>query len=193
MAKETKNLRSYNWCFETYENPIEVLKDKALKIAVSPCHDKDKKEDGTLKKPHWHCIVHYENAVTENRVIKDFGNIGANCHYEAVSSKVAYEEYLTHSDGHSLDDQNKYKYDVNDVVKLGGYEFGYSTKGNDEKLNLFDLLFEYITADQVNGEINGDLSIVGFSSFIRLKNPQLISVLMKNSYYIINYLKEYSK
>lgn len=193
--KNEKIERFYNWCFITYENPVDLLKDKPLQVCVSPCHDKDLDDNGNLKKPHYHCIVHYDNAVSINRVTKDFMNIGANSHYEGVSSKTAYEDYLTHSDGQSIDDVNKFEYDKNDIICLGGYTLGYTekTSNKENNLNLFDVFMEYITTVSVdnNGELN--INLMGFSGYVRNTRPELIYYLMKNSYYIISLIKEFNQ
>lgn len=187
--------RFYNWCFLCYENPVELLKDKPFKVCVSPCHDKDFDEDGNLKKPHWHCIVHYDNAVSVNRVVKDFMNIGANCHYLGVSSKTAYEEYLTHSDGQSVDDENKFEYDKKEIVCLGGYTLGFSEKTSREEsnLSLYDCFIDYVSQISVDSDGETSVSLLGFSGYIRNKKPELMYYLMKNSYFIINLIKEFTK
>lgn len=193
--EKKKNERFYNWCFITYENPIELLKDKPVQVCISPCHDKDLDENGNLKKPHYHCIVHYDNGVTINRVVKDLMNIGANSHYEGVTSKTSYEEYLTHSDGQSIDDLNKYEYDKKDIVCLGGYTLGFSEKTSREEqnLSLYDFFMEYVSDVSVDADGVSSVSLIGFSGYIRNKKPELMYFLMKNSYFINNLIKEFNK
>lgn len=72
------------------------------------CHDKDIKEDGTPVKPHYHCVVKYDNGVRVSHMSKVFNE---NVTFEVPYNDRAIEEYLLHA--HSPD---KYQYDPTEVV-----------------------------------------------------------------------------
>lgn len=60
-----KDERSTNWSFEVYpktanENWEINLSDTLIPSLVSPLHDKDMNEDGTLKTPHYHVQLLFE-------------------------------------------------------------------------------------------------------------------------------------
>lgn len=65
METKSEN-RARNWTAIIYpesipENYEQILSDIKVPIIISPLHDKDKKEDGTLKKPHYHIVLLYSS------------------------------------------------------------------------------------------------------------------------------------
>lgn len=69
-----KTLKSRWWWFICYpdslpDNWIDILLISGIPFIVSPIHDKDMNADGTFKKPHYHCIVIFDNPTTYNHVL----------------------------------------------------------------------------------------------------------------------------
>lgn len=69
-----KSLKSRWWWFICYpdslpDNWIDILLVTGIPFIISPIHDKDINVDGTLKKPHYHCIVIFDNPTTYNHVL----------------------------------------------------------------------------------------------------------------------------
>lgn len=98
-------------CNETWLDDLEQLK---IPCYVSPLHDSDKNEDGSLKKPHWHVMLMFQgqkNRKNIQELVKTFGGVGA----EKVEHKDAYAKYLCH-----LCSPGKHVYDINDVICLNG-------------------------------------------------------------------------
>lgn len=88
--------RAGNWFIETYLSPAEFhyALDKMSHWAYI-YHDRDYKDDGTLKEPHYHIVARYSNFRTGFAVLKDFvGNQNSFC--EKCKSLQASYDYLTH-------------------------------------------------------------------------------------------------
>ena len=72
-------------------------------------HDKDVREDGTLKEPHYHVLVWLKYSQESKHVAEWFGV--QEQFVERVKSDVGALEYLTHANA-----PEKYQYDASDVV-----------------------------------------------------------------------------
>ena len=89
-------------------------------------HDKDVKEDGSLKTPHFHCVLLLENRRSKENIINDISTrlkIPSNCvSVDDCKSIQGAIRYLTH-----YDDTDKYQYSFEDI------------KSNDKKYNKYFL------------------------------------------------------
>lgn len=70
-----KDERSTNWSFEIYPSSADVnwqilLSDTLIPSLVSPLHDQDQNEDGTLKTPHYHVQLLYETKKSALEVLQ---------------------------------------------------------------------------------------------------------------------------
>lgn len=109
----TKKFRNY--AFIVYpESMASDFFDKleALKLPafVSPLHDADTKDDGSLKKPHYHVILRYSSQVALSHATKDLLALGVSQPPEIVKSLRAYSRYLCH-----LDQPQKAQYPIDAV------------------------------------------------------------------------------
>ena len=96
---------------------MSILSDLHVPAFVSPLHDRDTKDDGTLKKPHWHVILMFEGKKSPDDVrlyCEKFGGVGL----EVISSLRGHVRYLCH-----LDDPDKFIYPVEDVRCFCGADF----------------------------------------------------------------------
>lgn len=115
MNIDNKNQRSYNFALVTYHTE-EVIKSVlslyagAIKHYAYISHDKDYKEDGTLKEKHYHIILSFYNNRTISAVRKLFPSY-QNTLAQIVHDKTAMFAYLTHED-----DLEKVQYDKSLVV-----------------------------------------------------------------------------
>lgn len=99
-------------CKEGWKEDIENMHVKALWIY----HDKDKTEDGELKKPHYHVMIMWDGPIaltTARSVAKHFG--AANDYVEPVRNKISYARYMCH-----IDQPNKHQYGIELLQELGG-------------------------------------------------------------------------
>lgn len=115
MGKQ-RNARSRCWATIIYpesapKNFRDLIQEDGSYGFLSPLHDKDKKEDGTLKKPHYHFLLIQPNATVAPKVFfESIGGVGA----ERIASKEGYALYLCHTG-----ETDKEQYDPADVQKFG--------------------------------------------------------------------------
>lgn len=114
------NVKSKYWAFIIYEdscpkNYKEIITQWYLPVCISPRHDKDIKEDGELKKAHYHVLLCFGNTTTYKTALKYAEELGANIVKPISSSKGAYE-YWTHKNN-----PEKAQYDEADMQYFGGF------------------------------------------------------------------------
>lgn len=110
-----KNFRAYTFTFliytewSWYEECIRRIQSFECKFfAISPLHDSDVDENGVLCKPHFHCIVRFQNARSSYQVCKDFL---LTCAVQKVDDFSGLCRYLVHNDN-----PEKYSYNIQDVL-----------------------------------------------------------------------------
>ena len=115
--------RSNRWAFIVYpDDPradgfLSFLEDDLkLCAAVSPLHDRDVKDDGTLKKPHYHVIVEYSSLKSMQQVLEQLSPLGIE-YVEQVQNRSSYTRYLAH-----LDSPDKARYNPAEVRSVCGYD-----------------------------------------------------------------------
>lgn len=86
-----------------------------LAIAVSPLHDKDKKTDGTDKKPHYHVIAAWSGPTTYAVAAKFFRQFRGTIPI-GLQAPRGYYRYFTHADC-----PNKAQYDKADILHFNGF------------------------------------------------------------------------
>lgn len=93
---------------------IKGLANEHLTFAVSPIHDRDVDDDGSLKKGHFHLLLAYASSTTLDNIrgwFKACGMPESELHSVRVcASGVGYFRYLTHRDN-----PEKAQYDDNDI------------------------------------------------------------------------------
>lgn len=110
-----KTTKYRNYAFIVYPESMcddffERLEALKLPAFVSPLHDSDTKDDGSLKKPHYHVVLRYSSQVSISHATKDLASLGVSQPPEIVKSLRAYSRYLCH-----LDQPNKAQYRIDDV------------------------------------------------------------------------------
>lgn len=144
MAEPTK-YRDRKFCAVLYPEDsshaacIDKLKSGGYNFAAI-LHDKDVHEDGDhkgeLKKPHWHIVVKFPNAVWNEALAKEIG-IQVN-YLEKAKSLDSALLYLVH-DGY----EDKYQYDLADVFGPLQTRLASLLKDTDEStraLNIYDII-----------------------------------------------------
>lgn len=100
------------------ENQVAYLSEEQIKAGISKpavkkwayiLHDKDTKEDGSPKEPHYHVLVWLNNNYDSKYVAQWFGV--EEQYLEKIKSDVGAEEYLMH-----VNAPEKYQYDVSEVI-----------------------------------------------------------------------------
>lgn len=113
------DVKSRTWAFLVYpesvpENWIEQLKNSHMPMAISPVHNLDVCNDGTLKKPHYHVVIYFDGPARSSQALKILEPLGIN-HVEAIAHTRSYNRYLAH-----LDDPDKAQYDPSEIVAING-------------------------------------------------------------------------
>lgn len=108
---------------ESANGDIEKLaSDFPAPSILSPCHDKDKKEDGSFKKAHYHFLTTYSGKKNPYQFYCDLvGTFGETCFstVETVSDTGKAVRYLCHLDE---DDPLKFCYPIEELKCFGGFE-----------------------------------------------------------------------
>lgn len=115
-------LKKRNWAIVVYPSSAptdwhDYLRLRGVSCAISPLHDKDVKDDGKPKEPHYHVILCFDGPTTINNVYAILRDLGQNLYAVALDSVLGYYRYLTHED-----DPNKPHYDSDDIVLLNGFD-----------------------------------------------------------------------
>lgn len=119
MYTSTMTTTKYrNYAFIVYpesmlEDFFDRLESLKLPAFVSPLHDLDTKDDGSLKKPHYHVVLRYASQVAISHATKDLLALGVSQPPEIVKSLRAYSRYLCH-----LDQPEKAQYRLDDVRQI---------------------------------------------------------------------------
>lgn len=140
--------KSRNWRIEFYPESApndweDILRDTFLPIAISPLHDKDLKDDGTLKKPHYHVIVQYPNTTTDTKVLALCDALNAPRCALSCDSVIGAYEYFTHKN-HS----NKHQYLEEDIIILNGFSIPKTQRSNKQIATFDSNLFTLIRENQ---------------------------------------------
>ncbi|MBQ3550223.1 MAG: hypothetical protein IJA41_04515 [Clostridia bacterium] len=119
MSNKSRKIR--NFALISYLNEDKILSvlnshDSQIKAYAYILHDKDIREDGSLKEPHFHILLALYNATTCNSVVKwfqgftDNNDLSINSFCEPMHNISCCFEYLTHNTENAIQD-NKYIYD----------------------------------------------------------------------------------
>lgn len=165
---------------------IKSLAEEHLTFFVSPIHDRDLEDDGSLKKAHYHLLLAYSSATTLNNIrgwFKACGMPESELHSVRVcASGVGYFRYLTHKDN-----PEKVQYNDNDIRLFNDSDelFKKFSKTASEKINDLVRIFQIVD----------DLNTISFHSLIQylmLNERDLFKMLTSSSALAIC-VKEYQR
>ena len=165
---------------------IKALAEEHLTFAVSPIHDKDVEEDGSIKKAHYHLLLAYSSATTLNNIrgwFKVCGLPESDLHSVRVcASGVGYYRYLTHKDN-----PEKAQYDVNDIRTFNDAQelFKKFSKTASEKIDDLVRIFQIVD----------ELNTISFHSLIQylMFNERDLFKLITSSSALAICVKEYQR
>lgn len=130
-----KRITGRSWAFVIYpesmpENYEEIIRDTGLPLAMSPLHDKDVNPTGEPKKPHYHCIVYYENATTLKNVKENVcDKLNGTIPIKLESMRGMYRYHI------HLDNPEKYQYDDRDRKFFNGFDIDMASKLTRTEIN----------------------------------------------------------
>lgn len=99
-------------------------------------HDKDVNSDGTLKKPHYHVMILFNNPRAEGTIRQINLRCGGNGHFEPILSRRGYVRYLCH-----LDNPEKHKYAPESILGFYGADYSKESMSVMQHKNLDDDVF----------------------------------------------------
>lgn len=130
-----KRITGRSWAFVIYpesmpENYEEIITDTGLPLAMSPLHDKDVNPTCEPKKPHYHCIVYYENATTLKNVKENVcDRLNGTIPIKLESMRGMYRYHI------HLDNPDKYQYDDRDRKFFNGFDIDMASKLTRTEIN----------------------------------------------------------
>lgn len=130
-----KRITGRSWAFVIYpesmpENYEEIITDTGLPLAMSPLHNKDVNPTGEPKKPHYHCIVYYENATTLKNVKENVcDRLNGTIPIKLESMRGMYRYHI------HLDNPEKYQYDDRDRKFFNGFDIDMASKLTRTEIN----------------------------------------------------------
>lgn len=152
-AKITRNYgKSQTWAGIMYQDSAppdweDKLRMIGVAFAVSPLHDQDKTQDGHLKKPHWHLILHWSGGSTTYKTAEGItrGVLCGTIPIPLVSPR-GYYRYFCH-----LDNPKKAQYDAKDIVTGNGFDIGdFLELSSQEKAEIRFKLLELVIKTGMN-------------------------------------------
>lgn len=165
---------------------IKALAEEHLTFAVSPVHDRDVDDNGSLKKGHYHLLLAYSSATTLNNIRGWFRVCGlpeSDLHSVRVcASGVGYYRYLTHKDN-----PEKVQYDDNDIRVFNDSDelFEKFSKTASEKIDDLVRIFQIVDK----------LKTISFHSLIQylMLNERDLFKLLTSSSALAICVKEYQR
>lgn len=172
-----KNSRSYNWTFLLYpesmnRNYLDYLKSGYFSFAISPLHDMDLEEDGSLKKPHYHVVLHFDTLKSYSQLLEITVDLSGTIP-QKVFSLSGVTRYLIHAD-----DKAKFQYSRNDI-----YSYNFDLDKYISSPNIQSDFVQYLL------DILDSYSFDSFAllvSFIRVDRPEFLTQCLRNTYFINN-------
>ena len=94
---------------------LQLLTDTGLPCCISPLHNRDIDDDGSLKKPHYHILICFSGPTTYNNVLSIIQMLGSSVLKEVYSVKGCYE-YWIHKNN-----PDKAQYSSYDRISINGF------------------------------------------------------------------------
>lgn len=121
---------------------VQFLKDTfQTQGAISPLHNSDLQDDGSLKKEHWHFVLHFQNQKSLSvcrKLLDDKGLI------QVCQSLATMCRYFFH-----LDDDDKFQYPVSDYDTFLNFNFQKQINAFEDFDSKLDTLLMIITINQI--------------------------------------------
>lgn len=165
---------------------IKALSQEHLTFAVSPLHDRDVEDDGSLIKGHYHVLLAYSSATTLHNIRAWFNACGmpeSDLHSVRVcASGVGYYRYLTHKDN-----PEKAQYNDSDirVFNDAGELFKKFSKTASDKIDDLVRIFQIVD----------ELDTISFHSLVQhlMLNERDLFKLLTSSSALAICVKEYQR
>ena len=168
------------------EKVIKALAMEHMTFAVSPIHDRDVEDDGSLKKGHYHLLLAYQSATTLNNIrgwFKVCGLPESELHSVRVcASCVGYYRYLTHKDN-----PEKAQYNVKDIRIFNDCDELFKKFSYTESDKIDNLVRIFQIVDELN-----TISFHNLMQYLMLNERDLFKLITSSSALAIC-VKEYQR
>lgn len=186
MAKKKADEQFRVWACILYPESLnpdfeKIINDTHVACALSPLHDRDLHDDGTLKKVHYHCMVKFDTYKRKSTAQAFFNLLGdvPNCTY--VFSEYGYYHYLWHDDS-----SDKIIYPREAVRHFGGYlepvEEVSRTKAEERGMELLDV-YRLINDEGISSYRDLIFTLASYGKYDK------IDLVTAKAYGITQYLK----
>lgn len=171
--------KTRNWWFVLYpesapEDWLETLQRTMIPFALSPLHEYDVNDDGSLKKAHYHVMLRYDGPTTYNHVLELTRSLNQPIPEVYKSYSGAYE-YLIH-----LNNPEKYQYSADDRRLYNGFKV---PKSDGETMNYRIAICSLIL----------DKNIYEFSDLVKMAlQPEYnawLSEIVRNTYFYTSFIR----
>lgn len=163
---------------KAYETFIERMNATTSDVCFI-LHDKDKDDDGKIKKPHIHILKRFKKAVTDTYCLEWLKRSVGDAITETTVNAIQvcevpeeYEKYLIHSDGGDVGtyrDDGKFRYNPAQRVTLGKIR----------SLTYSDFIMVVMASENFKGLVE-----------MCKEDDDLSKLLVKHSYFAMTYYKE---
>lgn len=155
--KRTRNFVTIVYPESAVDGWLDILSEYHVPAFVSPLHQFDVNPDGSLKKPHYHVMVMYDNVKTSSQAREFFQSIGGvGC--EVVNSIRGMARYLCH-----MDNPEKYQYNPVDVRSFSGADYSGVIELETDRVKLIADMQEFCKS-------NGIVSLSELHDYSRVNN-----------------------
>lgn len=167
---------------QTPEDWIDRLRMCHVPMFISPLHDKDKVADTEDKKPHHHVMVMFDGKKSQAQLQTILDSVGGVIYRNKqgdpieIQNKVSAARYLCH-----MDDPQKYQYDRNDVICIGGADYDAIIQRSADYERTIEEMIDFVENHDV-------ISLRQLTYYAKLHNRKWYSALTRNSCY---FMKEY--
>jgi hypothetical protein len=169
-----------------FDKVIKSLALEHLTFCVSPIHDKDVEDDGSLKKAHYHLLLAYSSATTLNNIrgwFKACGMPDSDLHSIRVcASGVGYYRYLCHKDN-----PDKAQYNDKDIRIFNDFDEIFQKFNNSEN----DKISKRVRIFQIVDDLN-TISFHSLVQYLMVNERDLFKLLTCSSALAIC-VKEYQR
>ena len=175
MADERKR----NWSFIVYPDSApkkwqSVLADYHVPFIVSPLHSKDRKDDGTFKKAHYHVLILFSGKKSYNQVKQITDKLSSPIP-KAVASTKGLVRYFAH-----LDNPEKAQYDPSEIKGFCGADVdSYFTMSRSTRRSVLKDITQYILNNHVT-----DLSTLVQEALDRNDDNWFSIIVDTNTWYL---------
>ena len=159
----------------------DYLKNTGLKVAISPLHDNDINDDGSINKPHYHIVIVYSHSVNWYQFAEIRDKINAYKNFEKVKSTQNIINYLTHD---SYTSAAKFKYSKDNIQWINCCELDFM---EDEYLRVINFIednqiftLRFLIQSLLKNGYEGQLLVKWITQNVIFTNSYLRSFIQKN-------------